>query len=686
MTWSTDTIAHGNQQNKRAHSFRKSIIACRPSKRHHIVLRKTSKSRTLDFSQRRYTLRSSSSFTVDECISEDATGTDKGSFGRKYCKRTSFKNRKMDLSSPCGSESGPKIMHHQVGRSSETSEILPSSDNVTDPLYIHSTNAEDDEETGTDKCSIMRNSWGRTPFKSKKKVLASPCSLSPQINHHQVGMSSETSEILSSSEDLTDPPHIHSANTKLELSVNQENLNSVSIGVCNADTDDLQPEVTITNLCLDLESKCGDGYSAVESEPCVLEADTRKATAATVSNLTVQEALGTGPEACIFEGQIEPCQEGSFSEKCSKEVNIGYKVGRSLERRWSTVQQYIHRKNYTCSKKPSIIGFAVSGSLDTGIKHPSFNDIYINVDISAASLQSGGVSSGEGDILPQDTAIRDLTKLATTTCSYTDNSSSAKVSTASGNKDTIHFHNSPTNSSSQQPLYRRHHRKRRVRAGICCRPRKILVLGDMMSGKSNLISAYCSDKYKEDYIPTILHCLQTDADVLGERINLVVIEISGRDDFQPLRRYAYHKMDAAIICYPVDSSDSFERIRNYWVPELRKHAPKAPFVVVGTKRDIRDEARDRVEEHKQKLRGEGEEVEMVGRLSAEAAFVKKFVSHDRGKRVSNDLGAVAFYECCSIYRDGTRKVFEGVAKIALQKSRRKRKMSSRRVDSICTII
>ena len=237
---------------------------------------------------------------------------------------------------------------------------------------------------------------------------------------------------------------------------------------------------------------------------------------------------------------------------------------------------------------------------------------------------------------------------------------------------------------SRFSLRRRKHRSKRTQVLIARRPRKILVLGDMMSGKTNLISSYCKDRYQDQYIPTLFRCVQTDATVRGENINLVVLDISGRDDFAPLRKYAYHKVDTVVFCYPVDSIDSFERIRSFWVPELKAYAPKAPFVVVGTKRDIRDEARDRVEGYKLSLHGK--EGETDGRIGVEAEFAKTFVSYDRGKRLSNELSAQGFYECSAMYRDGTRSLFESITMIALKKSRRKRKTSSRHLDTMCSIL
>ena len=231
------------------------------------------------------------------------------------------------------------------------------------------------------------------------------------------------------------------------------------------------------------------------------------------------------------------------------------------------------------------------------------------------------------------------------------------------------------------------HRPRKIQVRMHRRPRKIIVIGDMSCGKSNLISAYSRDRFTSNYTPTILNCNLTDARIHNESIELVVIEISGRDDFEPLRRRAYRKMDAAVICYAVDDVLCFERICKFWVPELRKYAPNVPFVLVGTKRDVKDSARDRLEESLRSAEGELDgDSNMCARLQAEVRFNERFVSKDRGKRMAESVGADSFMECSSLYRDRTRDVFETVTMVALRKSRRRRRGDNRHLDAMCAIL
>lgn len=205
------------------------------------------------------------------------------------------------------------------------------------------------------------------------------------------------------------------------------------------------------------------------------------------------------------------------------------------------------------------------------------------------------------------------------------------------------------------------------------RPRKVVVIGDMCSGKSGLISAYCKDRFSETYIPTFLHTCLTDAKVFGETIELVVVEVSGRDDYARLRQCAYHKMDAVIFCYSADNVTSLDRITETWLPELQKHAPKVPYILVGTKKDVKENYI-----HQMEL------ISSDGECDRREDLLQSVVTTAQGSELARSIGAHNFVECSARYRDGTREVFETAAKVALQKSRRKRKSQPR--TDLCAIL
>ena len=239
---------------------------------------------------------------------------------------------------------------------------------------------------------------------------------------------------------------------------------------------------------------------------------------------------------------------------------------------------------------------------------------------------------------------------------------------------------SPYDSSpSQQRRRRKKHRRPRRR------PRKIVVIGDMCSGKTSLISAYCRDKFSEVYVPTILTSCMTDADVLGEKIELVVVEVAGRIDYAQFRHCAYHKMDLVILCYSSDNPSSLAAIRNHWLPELLQVAPKVPYILVGTKKDIRDEQVCEIELSQQSRMNLAKSTTDGPPQPPPAARGERFVTTSQGMEMAEAIGAKDFIECSAMYREGTRDVFESAAKLALRQSPRRKKKSSQRAET-CTIL
>ena len=201
------------------------------------------------------------------------------------------------------------------------------------------------------------------------------------------------------------------------------------------------------------------------------------------------------------------------------------------------------------------------------------------------------------------------------------------------------------------------------------RSRKMIFLGDMSSGKSNLITTYCRDRFTEDHQPTILHCCLSDARVFGRKIPLILVDTPGRDDFKPLRRCSYHNTDVAILCYSAGDRVTLERIKSYWLPELNEHVRNCPFVIVETKKDIREEYEDK----KNLLKKDGK----IGTLEYDKVcedLEERIVPEEMGAKLAEDLGAGGFFTTSARYRMGTRELFQEVTKLALKKSRRKRQL------------
>ena len=245
-----------------------------------------------------------------------------------------------------------------------------------------------------------------------------------------------------------------------------------------------------------------------------------------------------------------------------------------------------------------------------------------------------------------------------------------RTSAISGN---VHRRRSVTTPYVANPL---RYRKRRRKTRPYRRPRKIVVIGDMCSGKTSLISAYCRDRFSETYTPTILTSCMTDADVLGQKVELVVVEVAGRNDYTKIHHCAYHKMDLVILCYSVDNPTSLNSIKTHWLPELQQAAPKVPYILVGTKKDIREEEKScevHLPRHAHKNNITDKYLNADDFVDSGKLVQDTYVPTRYGLETAEKIGALDFIECSALYRDGTRKVFETAAKIALKRSPRRKK-------------
>jgi GTPase SAR1 family protein len=54
-----------------------------------------------------------------------------------------------------------------------------------------------------------------------------------------------------------------------------------------------------------------------------------------------------------------------------------------------------------------------------------------------------------------------------------------------------------------------------------------------------------------------------------------------------LRPLSYPNTDIFLICHSLAHPVSYKNIFEKWIPEVQKHCPNTPFIIVGTKSDIR---------------------------------------------------------------------------------------------------
>ncbi len=170
---------------------------------------------------------------------------------------------------------------------------------------------------------------------------------------------------------------------------------------------------------------------------------------------------------------------------------------------------------------------------------------------------------------------------------------------------------------------------------------KCVLVGDGSVGKKSLLKSYCDNAFvsPNDYIPDTFENHSVNVMVNGKPIQLSLWNIAGQEDYPRLRPLSYPQTDVFLVCFSMISRSSYDNVKSKWVPEIRHHVPDAPFIIVGTKVDLRNDE------------------EKTGSIMAE----------EEGEQLAKEVGACQYLECSALTQEGLKMVFDGVVKAALVK-------------------
>jgi len=182
--------------------------------------------------------------------------------------------------------------------------------------------------------------------------------------------------------------------------------------------------------------------------------------------------------------------------------------------------------------------------------------------------------------------------------------------------------------------------------------KKLVIVGDGACGKTCLLIVFSKDQFPDVYVPTVFENYVADIEVDGKQVELALWDTAGQEDYDRLRPLSYPDTDVILMCFSVDSPDSLENIPEKWTPEVRHFCPNVPIILVGNKKDLRNDSQTLRELSKMK---------------------QEPVKPEQGRAMAEQIGAHAYLECSAKTKDGVREVFETATRAALQSNKRKRK-------------
>jgi small GTP-binding protein len=117
------------------------------------------------------------------------------------------------------------------------------------------------------------------------------------------------------------------------------------------------------------------------------------------------------------------------------------------------------------------------------------------------------------------------------------------------------------------------------------------VVGDGTVGKTTLLLSYITEAFITEYTPTVFDNFSAIEEINEEVINVILWDTAGQDDYAQIRTTCYNncRYDVFLLCFSVIHRDSFDNIKYKWLPELKTNSNGTPFILVGTKVDLRDD-------------------------------------------------------------------------------------------------
>ncbi|XP_021566479.1 rho-related GTP-binding protein RhoC isoform X3 [Carlito syrichta] len=162
--------------------------------------------------------------------------------------------------------------------------------------------------------------------------------------------------------------------------------------------------------------------------------------------------------------------------------------------------------------------------------------------------------------------------------------------------------------------------------------KKLVIVGDGACGKTCLLIVFSKDQFPEVYVPTVFE-------------NYI-------EDYDRLRPLSYPDTDVILMCFSIDSPDSLENIPEKWTPEVKHFCPNVPIILVGNKKDLRQDEHTRRELAKMK---------------------QEPVRSEDGRDMANRISAFGYLECSAKTKEGVREVFEMATRAGLQVRKNKRR-------------
>jgi len=189
---------------------------------------------------------------------------------------------------------------------------------------------------------------------------------------------------------------------------------------------------------------------------------------------------------------------------------------------------------------------------------------------------------------------------------------------------------------------------KRRQAGTITRAIKCGIVGDGTVGKTTLLVSYTARAFMDDYVPTLFDNFSAIEEVDGQCINMILWDTAGQEDYTTLRTRMYRNTDIFLLCFSTVHMDSFDNLKHKWIIELKQNAPNTPFILVGTKTDLRE------------------------KLEKENEKSVEIINSKKGQKRAKELKAENYVECTSKIPQSVNNVFVEAIRVIIERDRKRK--------------
>ena len=112
---------------------------------------------------------------------------------------------------------------------------------------------------------------------------------------------------------------------------------------------------------------------------------------------------------------------------------------------------------------------------------------------------------------------------------------------------------------------------------------KVVLLGEAGVGKTSIISRYVSNTFSDVLMSTTGASFATKKyEVDNEhKVKFQIWDTAGQERFRSLAKIFYQNAAVAVLVYDITRRDSFEKLKDFWIKELKENAPSDIILAIA---------------------------------------------------------------------------------------------------------